>query len=552
MKKAVALGLIATLTAATLAACNETKETTKDDTDKSQVETTVDNDKGGDETTEGAEDEGTTAGENEEPPAGDPVKFSIMSSIWGDHEKSLREDGKTDIFDKMMELSNTEIEFMWFPADQYAQRVTTTLSTGEIPEVINNAMGLLVTEGAAVALDDVLESHGQNILAALEGQEIEAAKLRSTIDGNTYAVPFTLLYPQAYAWNIRTDWLENVGLEKPETWDEWLEVWEAFATQDPNKDGNKENDVALAADLYSMMPAFGMNVANKNGLYVDENGKYTIAEESENYDTYLESMRDLYERGLLDQEFTQRGVWVDNVKLSEAINAGVIGSSFTWAEITRTATEGLGEVTEGAKLEGITAPTGPNGHSGIPSRAMITPTSTITISAEENGNLEGIVSYFNWLYSEEGTKLMSYGIEGVHHEIVDGKPALKEGFLTFADARAAGINFTPLAHHFDKAAYESIMLGGQTYEEAPEATKIFYDALYMGEGKWFNYTPILNSETFEELGTDLFSQLGTARAEVIAGVISVDEFWSTYENLKESGLSKILEEQDAIWQSMNG
>ena len=170
----------------------------------------------------------------------DVTEFRIMSMIWGDHETSLNDEGSNEVLDELMRQTNTHITYEWFPADQYASRVATKIAEGDIPEVINGAMTLLVDEGAALPLDDLLEEYGQNITAVYEDQPLEAAKLRSTSDGQTYAIPFALIYPPAFSWNIRTDWLENVGIEeKPETWDDWYEVWEAFKTQDPNGDGNQ-------------------------------------------------------------------------------------------------------------------------------------------------------------------------------------------------------------------------------------------------------------------------------------------------------------------------
>lgn len=536
-KKAIVSLLALTFVAVPLAACQTGGES--DNTTKGSDAGNV------------TEDTDTTTGGEA---TGDPVEFTIMSSVWGDHETSLNDEGSNEILDEFMKRTNTKVTYLWFPADQYANRVTTTLAGQDIPDVINGAMAQLIDEGAVIPLDDLLAEHGQNILAAYEDQAIEAAKLRSVEDGNTYAIPFALVYPPAYSWSIRTDWLENVGIETlPETWDDWYAVWEAFKTGDPDGDGNDNNNIPYSGDIYSLMPAFGMNVSNKNGIMIDENGNYTVAEESPYFEDYLVAVRDMFAKGYLDPEFAQRGVYVDNVSLTDAINAGLVGSTFTWAEITRTATLGLSEVVEGAKLQGIAPPTGPNGHSGLPSRAMITATSAITIAAEEKDIADDIVKYFNYVFSDEGTILSSYGIEGTHHEVVDGKPVLLDALgASFADARQAGLNFTPLAHHFDKAAYESIMLAGNTYEESTPETQLFYDALYVGEGKFFNQTPTMNTEANIEYATDIFAQLGSALAECVAGVISIDEFWSRYENLKTSGLNEILEQGNAAWQAMQG
>lgn len=488
---------------------------------------------------------------NAEEDAGEVTEFRVMSSLWGDHEKSLNEEGSNDVLDELMAQTNTKITYEWFPADQYANRVTTTLAEGDFPEVINGAMNLLVDEGAAWALDDLLAEHGQNITAIYEDQPLEATKLRSVSDGQTYSIPFALIYPPAFAWSLRTDWLANVGIEElPETWEDWYAVWDAFKNQDPDGDGNPDNNIPYSGDIYSLMPVFGMKVSGRDGFLIDDDGNYTIAEETPYFVEWLEAMRDMYEKGYLDPEFAGRGVWVDNVALSDAINAGIVGSTFTWAEITRTATLGIGEVVEGAKLEGVQPPTGPNGHQGIPARGMISQTSSITVAADEALAAE-IMKYFNFVFSPEGTIISSYGIEGVHHDVVDGAPVLKPEFSeSFVAARQAGLNFTPLAHHFDSAAYEAIMLAGKTYEESEEPTQIFYDALHAAEGTFYNATPIMNTEAHVEYAADILSQLQSNRASAVIGDMSVEEYLANYEELKAAGLQEILDEGNEAWQAL--
>ena len=477
-----------------------------------------------------------------------PVEFTVMSPIWGDHKESLNDKNSNDVLDELMKNGNAKITYDFYPADQYANRVTTTLQSGDIPEVINGAMSLLTKEDAAIPLDDLFKEHAPNILKVLDDEEIEVGKLRSLEDGKTYAIPFALKYPQAYAWSIRTDWLKNVGIEKkPETWDEWLEVWEAFRTKDPNGDGNKDNDIPFSGDIYSLMPVFGMNVKNKNGFMVDENNQYILAPDHKNFDAYMEAMRDMYSKGYLDPEFAQRGLYIDNIALSDAINAEVVGSTFTWAEITRTLTA---ESTSGARLEGVVPPTGPFGDCAIPTRGKLTATTSLTVSAKDKA--ADIVKYFDYVFSEEGTRISSFGIEGVHHDMVDGKAVLKPEFsASFKAARQAGLNFTPLAHNFDPTAYESIMFAGKNYEESEEPTKILYDALYAGEKHFTNMIHILPSPKYQEYSAELLPQLDNIMAECVIGTISLEEFHKKYDELKAAGLDEIIKDQNEIWQTMS-
>ena len=57
-------------------------------------------------------------------------------------------------------------------------------------------------------------------------------------------------------WYLREDWLQKLGLEKPETLEEWITVAKAFATQDPNGNG-EQDEVALSARTLWQLEWFG-------------------------------------------------------------------------------------------------------------------------------------------------------------------------------------------------------------------------------------------------------------------------------------------------------
>ena len=44
-------------------------------------------------------------------------------------------------------------------------------------------------------------------------------------------------------------------------------------------------------------------------------------------------------------------------------------------------------------------------------------------------NKEIVMKFVDWLYSEEGGYLMNYGVEGVHWEMVDGKPQFLDSII---------------------------------------------------------------------------------------------------------------------------
>lgn len=472
------------------------------------------------------------------------LEFSYMGSIWGDHPQ----DGNA-IFDEMMKRTNTKINFSWFPTASYEEKVSVTLASGKIPDMIYGAnVPSLVEQGAIIELDELLEKYGQNILKAIGEEDLKY--VRQATDGKIYHIPTILDYPCAYSMQIREDWLKNVGIEKtPETWEEWKAAWTAFKTQDANGDGNANNEIPYAGDVYSLMPVFGMNVADKYGFVEDADGNYTLAYELPQFRTFLEEMRTLYKEGILDKEFSTRGTFVNNVELEKAFQANIAGSGMTWAANTRTTTEVLQELDANAALVGVKPIVGPNGDHGIPQRKRVSGSAAITIAAEDKA--EDIIKFFDYLFSEEGTELMSYGIEGTHHDKVSGQAQLKEPYNTgFKEARTAGLNFTPFPHVFAGKAYEELTLGGKTVEELTGPMKLFYDALTVGEDSFFLPTPVLSTDAFAEKQALVFPKIESLIAECVIGNITVDKFYTEYEKLKPIGLQDILDQGNEAWQKL--
>lgn len=475
--------------------------------------------------------------------SGEKLKFSYMGSIWDPFPQEL-----TPVYEEIFKRANVEVDFQWYPSASYDEKVTVTLASGNLPDMIYGAnISTLIDQGAIIPLDDLLEEYGQNILSRLSDDDLKM--IRNASDGKIYHIPFLLDFPAQFAMQLRLDWLDRVGIEKtPETWDEWKAVWRAFKEQDANGDGNASNEVPYAGDVYSLMPAFGLNITGKTAFLVDE-GNYTLAYELPEFRTFLEEVRALYKEGLLDKEFSTRGTIVNNVELEKAFQANIVGSGMTWAANTRTTTEVLREIDPEATLAGVKPIQGPNGDSGLVSRNKVGGSAAITVAGEEKA--VEIIKFFNYLFSDEGIELASYGIEGVHHEKVDGQPILKSPYVdSFNNARENGINFTPFPHVFTGDSYMQLTLGGKTYEELEETSKLFYDALFVGEDYFFAPTPTLNTEAYVENQAIIMPKLESLLAECVIGAISVEDFYTEYEKLKPTGLQAILDEGNAAYQAM--
>lgn len=473
-----------------------------------------------------------------------PLEFTYMSAI-GEPFASATDN---PVLKELEKRGNVKINYIWVPAANYNDKVTTTLASGDIPEVINGATALLLNQGALVPIDDALKTNGKNILSKFTDDQY--AFLRQPIDGKIYGIPTVVDIPYAFSWVVREDWMKNVGITKdPETWDDWKTLWKAFKEKDAKKDGNKGQKLPYAGDIISLMPVFGLNVANLQGFMVD-NGKYMLAYDHPNFPKYLDEMRQLYKDGLLDPEFSTRGTFSDKANnLDDAINSGLAGSWMGYAASARDGAVILQKTTPDALCKAVQPPKSPiDGSQRLPARNKLYNSANFTITAKKKGTLNDIISYYNYVYSDEGTKISSYGIEGTSFKSENGKNTIIPPYVnSFNDARKFGINFTPSPHFFTGDGYMQITLTGKSENNLDAPTQQFYNGLVNNKPYLFNQVPVFQTSAFVDKQAQIFPKIDNLLASCIIGKISTEEFFTQYKALKSQGLQEIIDQGQAAY-----
>jgi multiple sugar transport system substrate-binding protein len=135
------------------------------------------------------------------------------------------------VFRAFTQESGIEVDHQ--PVEEFDIQLQSRASSRDLPDVFINdsaSLGTYVSQGWVVPIDQ----------ASISGHDaISDATWDSTLglDGEYYGVPYSR---QAFTTFVRKDWREAVGLPVPGTWEELTELAEAFATQDP--DGNGDDD----------------------------------------------------------------------------------------------------------------------------------------------------------------------------------------------------------------------------------------------------------------------------------------------------------------------
>lgn len=205
------------------------------------------------------------------------------------------------------------IHYEWIASgDVYNQKLGVSLAAGRFPDVVKvNPYQLrqLSNAGLIEDLTEVYDTYASTLTKDILEAEGRGAFNAATIDGKLMAIPETSssIETAQYLW-IRTDWLERLDLQPPETMEDLIRISKAFTDRDP--DGNGEHDTyGLALTNYLWDPVMGASGlmagygAFPNIWIKDSEGKLAYGGIQPEVREALKVLQTMYREGQLDPDF---------------------------------------------------------------------------------------------------------------------------------------------------------------------------------------------------------------------------------------------------------
>lgn len=247
---------------------------------------------------------------------------------------------------------NIKVVYDWVASSSdYDEKMNLCIGSGTIPEMMNvNATQYraLLKYDMIQPLDQYFEDYASDKLKGFVKSGGEELKKCITNDkGEMMAIPApSMMVGEMNEMWIRQDWLENLGLEVPRTWDEMAAVAEAFVTQDP--DGNGEDDTIgilgpgnsnhindIGDNQFGLDPLFCSFQSYPQYWLQDEDGTVKYGSIQPETRTALEKIQKLYTDKLIDPEMLVRS------NCQETLLSGKVGiffgpwwSGYTFADAT--------------------------------------------------------------------------------------------------------------------------------------------------------------------------------------------------------------------------
>ena len=248
----------------------------------------------------------SSAAESSEEESAEPDKLTYWMDLNSNASQLVQNFGDTEIAKMWQEATNTEVEFQHPPVGQATEAFNILCASGDYPDIIeygwvNYAGGpeAAIENGIIMPLNDVFEQYSPNMTAFLD-EHPDMATMLKTDAGNYYVYPGLRGTSADYVsasegFVIRKDWLDQLGLEVPETINEWYTVLTAFKNE-----LNVEIPFCMRSDHTDRIFQGGFD--SYDDFYVEDGVvKHGLIEPGRK--EFLTEMNKWYEEGLLDNDW---------------------------------------------------------------------------------------------------------------------------------------------------------------------------------------------------------------------------------------------------------
>lgn len=438
------------------------------------------------------------------------------------------------------------IEEVFLPswADMYTKVNLLMSDMDQMPDVIwfptmDEEYKTWVQNDLLVDLTPLLQKHGKNIINYYDAETLFYSwdPERQGI----FRIPGDVAEPGSMTTILRKDWLDNLNLDVPETLDEYVEVLRAFTHNDPDGNGEKDTYGLTGDNNYrSFTPFFYAYGVDPEAFMIQEDGTVKYGAVMPEVREVLELLQTLTKEGVIDPRMLTS---IEESKVEEIIAQGKVGSFYRWIAYfnpDNNVNKSFKALNPDGEFISIDPVKGPNGFaSDRPSEVNGWAFLGITAAAEDP---ETTMQVLDRMASPETYKLITFGKEGEHYEIVDG---VFKSLIEPDKANELGLrNFDWYVSRKDEANIQNTPTVIEMYQKAEQTSMPMREKIAYFKGD-------VERPVWDEYGTDVNTLRDTTFWGIIAGTLPItafDDFVDQYYNNLNG--QAIDEEATRLYQEM--
>ncbi len=453
------------------------------------------------------------------------------------------------------EKLNCTFELTEVPNTNYSEQLNLRLVSGDVPDLINS-IGNVYATGAAGALNDemiydlrpYLEEYAPNYWewASKDENTLRAMMTDDSAIPVMYNLQTELSKLSQGLW-VRQDWLDALGMEIPTTLDEFYEFLLACKTEYGCTAAYYQM-ITTAANTVGIEAEGVWNAFGAPNFYVKDDGTVGYGPAEDYYFEYLNYLKKLASESLFvtsevtdstsNDLFAQGNIAVNGDSPENVPNYLILLDDPDSASMSPMAA--LGEPTEYGSVVTYM------NNDGVAAAQLSVSTNC--------DHPELMVKIMDYLYTDEGSLLATYGIEGLSYEMVDGEPQYTDLVVNNPD----GIPVRAALGYWSNPGLCSLIIAGRldyTMEDWQLSAYDVWASAYTGSSGTLPTSSLSLTEDEQHAISVYYSDMTTYITEFVYSVVFGDveitdstkaEYLNVLENTMH--LSEILDIYTAAYQ----
>ena len=469
----------------------------------------------------------------------DDTNAAIITNDWNDNE----------FYQEMERRTGVHLDFETVSSADYQTNFNLMIASGKLADLIYvgasyyaEGVDAAIDDGYFLDLTDKVEEYMPNY-NAIRTSDIQYELLSTTDSGRLGAV-YELRQSKQGPWLglwIRQDWLDDLGLDTPVTFDDYHEVLTAF----------KEEKGATAPLILNWSGSDGEFGTMSGGLNVlnswqlDETGKVNFGPYMDAWKEYVTIMHQWYEEGLIDPDFMATDERTADMAKVVTGASGLFAALYTMPSVYEASSEdpnmNLAPVNPPVKNEG----------DEIHIRLRDSYTSGNTAISADCENWEVALRYLDYLYTEEGALLANYGVEGDTFEFDEnGDPVYTDKIVN--NENGWTMTQTMASYLCPSAGIANWSDWTRELAGVPEKDQACYDVWSEADDTWRlpSSVTLTQDESTERaaLYADISTIVKEQTAQFISGALDIESNWDAYiASLESSGIERAIEITQAAY-----
>lgn len=433
MKRLLGLLLTGAMVVGTLTGCGSA-ETKNESKTESKAESSAlaesKNDSSASATSEAAEETGVTY----------PIEGDVTLTLALLQESQVTSNGAKNLMETpfgkaWQEQTGVTIEVIQL-ADSDAMNLL--FAGGDLPDLIYYNFQGGYPGGAAKAIKDKIiqplndyTDYLPDMMSALESDS-DYIKSTMTDNGDIIGGPFVRdseILRTSAGMMLREDWLNELGLEVPQTPDELYDVLKAFKEE-------KGVEAPWSSSMkWLLQQALGQgHITSPFGLvktdFYQVDGIVHYGYYESEYKDVLAWLNKLYEEGLLDANFQTLDQATENSNIMNGVSGMTIGPA---GSCLGTYINTMKESDPNYSLVGLAPLVANDGEVAMSTHYDNAVTGKFLVMSPQCENKEVAARFINYGYTEAGRMFFNFGIEGESYTMVDGYPTYTDVILNNPD-----------------------------------------------------------------------------------------------------------------------